>query len=405
MSHSRRGSTVITIALCFVVALLEGIDIQSAGIAGPGIAGAFGLDRSQMGWVFSASILGLLPGAFIGGLLADRIGRKHVLIGSVMLFGCFSLITTATWDLPGLLIARFMTGLGLGAALPNLIALCSESADDSARATAVSLMYCGVPLGGALASLVTLFGAIDNWKLVFHMGGWTPLLVAPLLYFLLPESTAYRGHVQSSSTSRPSVLQGLFQEGQALSTLLLWVSCFFTLTVVYMLLNWLPSLLVGQGFSRPQAGMVQLLLNLGMAAGSILAGLLLDRWRASLLVSLIYVGILVSLLALGRSSDLPSMLMAGFAAGFFVLAAQLILYALAPQLYPAQVRATGVGSAVAIGRLGSISGPLIAGQMLATGTGASGLMLAASPGIVLAAAGLIVLLRQRSAGLNHSPTP
>ncbi|WP_085725615.1 3-(3-hydroxy-phenyl)propionate transporter MhpT [Pseudomonas sp. R37(2017)] len=405
MNRSPKGLTVITVLLCFVVALLEGIDIQSAGIAGPGIAAAFGLDRAQMGWVFSASILGLLPGAFLGGLMADRIGRKYVLIGSVILFGCFSLITTATWDLPGLLVARFMTGLGLGAALPNLIALSSESADDSARATAVSLMYCGVPLGGALASLASLFGGIENWKLVFHVGGWTPLLVAPLLHVLLPESAAYKGQAQTGTTPRPSVWQGLFREGQALSTLLLWVSCFFTLTVVYMLLNWLPSLLIGQGFTRPQAGMVQLLLNLGMAAGSVLAGLLLDRWRASLLVSLIYIGILVSLLALGRSSDLTGMLLAGFAAGFFVLAAQLILYALAPQLYPAQVRATGVGSAVAVGRLGSISGPLIAGQMLATGAGASGLMLAASPGIVIAAVGLIVLLRQRNAGLSHSPAP
>ncbi|MFJ4453513.1 3-(3-hydroxy-phenyl)propionate transporter MhpT [Pseudomonas sp. NPDC089392] len=403
MKPSRKRFTFITVLLCFVVALLEGIDIQSAGIAGTGIAATFGLDKSQMGWVFSASILGLLPGAFLGGLLADRVGRKHVLIGSVILFGVFSLVTTATSDLTGLLAARFLTGLGLGAALPNLIALSSESADDSTRATAVSLMYCGVPLGGALASLVSVLGGMENWKLVFHLGGWAPLMVAPLLYLLLPESAAYKSHRQSNAPARIGVWHGLFREGQAFVTLLLWVSCFFTLTVVYMLLNWLPSLLIGQGFTRPQAGMVQLLLNLGMATGSILAGLLLDRWRASLLVGLTYTGILAALLALGLSSGFTSMLLAGFGAGFFVLAAQLILYALAPQLYPAQVRATGVGSAVAIGRLGSISGPLIAGQMLATGTSTPGLMLAVSPGVVIAAAGVIVLLRQRKTSLHPSP--
>ncbi|PJI50751.1 MAG: 3-(3-hydroxy-phenyl)propionate transporter MhpT [Pseudomonas sp.] len=389
------AATPLTILLCFIVALLEGMDIQSAGIAGPGIAAHFGLDKAQLGWVFSASILGLLPGAFGGGWLADRIGRKRVLTVAVVLFGLFSLLTSQSWNLDSLLLARFMTGLGLGAALPNLIALTSESAGSDRRATAVSLMYCGVPLGGALASLAGMFAMPERWQLVFHLGGWAPLLVAPLLYRYLPESAAYQQ--QADDRRRPSIVQGLFRAGQAVPTLLLWLSCFFTLMVVYLLLNWLPSLLIGQGFSRPQAGSVQLLLNLGMALGSLLAGVLLDRWRPALLVALIYAGILVALAALGSLEGFAGMLLAGFAAGFFVLAAQLVLYALAPQFYPASVRATGVGSAVAVGRLGSIGGPLLAGQMLASGSGTAGLMSLAAPGVVVAAVGIILLLRHRSA--------
>jgi AAHS family 3-hydroxyphenylpropionic acid transporter len=373
---SARNRAVITVALCFIVALLEGVDIQSAGIAGPGIAAHFQLNKAEMGWVFSSSILGLLPGAFIGGLLADRIGRKTVLIGSVLLFGVFSIVTSMAWDLPSLLSARFMTGLGLGAALPNLIALSSESARDTGRATAVSLMYCGVPLGGATASLVAMLGGAEQWQLVFHVGGWAPIIVAPVLYFFLPESSSYQARTRSSNAqARIGIADGLFGRGQALPTLLLWISCFFTLTVVYMLLNWLPTLLAGQGFSRSEVGTVQTLLNLGMASGSILAGVLLDRWNAIKLVALIYGGMLLALLGLGISASFINMLIAAFIAGFFVLAAQLILYALAPQFYPAAIRATGVGSAVAIGRLGSMSGPLIAGQMLAAGTGVAGLML------------------------------
>jgi AAHS family 3-hydroxyphenylpropionic acid transporter len=390
-----RNHAVITVALCFIVALLEGVDIQSAGIAGPGIAAHFQLDKAEMGWVFSSSILGLLPGAFIGGLLADRIGRKTVLIGSVLLFGAFSIVTSMAWDLPSLLSARFMTGLGLGAALPNLIALSSESARETGRATAVSLMYCGVPLGGATASLVAMLGGAEQWQLVFHVGGWAPIIVAPVLYFFLPESSSYQATTRSQNAqSRTGIADGLFGRGQAMPTLLLWISCFFTLTVVYMLLNWLPTLLAGQGFSRSEVGTVQTLLNLGMASGSILAGVLLDRWNAIKLVALIYGGMLLALLGLGISASFVNMLIAGFIAGFFVLAAQLILYALAPQFYPSAIRATGVGSAVAIGRLGSMSGPLIAGQMLASGTGVAGLMLAASPGILAAAASVIVLLRR-----------
>lgn len=387
------AATPLTILLCFIVALLEGMDIQSAGIAGPGIAAHFGLDKAQLGWVFSASILGLLPGAFAGGWLADRIGRKRVLTVAVALFGLFSLLTTQSWNLDSLLLTRFMTGLGLGAALPNLIALTSESASNDRRATAVSLMYCGVPLGGALASLAGMFATPERWQLVFHLGGWAPLLVAPLLYLRLPESVAYQR--QADEGQRTSLAQGLFGNGQAAPTLLLWLSCFFTLMVVYLLLNWLPSLLIGQGFSRPQAGSVQLLLNLGMALGSVLAGVLLDRWRPTLLVALIYGGILLTLAALGTFEGFAGMLLAGFAAGFFVLAAQLVLYALAPQFYPAGIRATGVGSAVAVGRLGSIGGPLLAGQMLASGSGTAGLMGLAAPGVLIAAAGIILLLRHR----------
>ena len=145
---SSSSRLMLTIGLCFLVALMEGLDLQAAGIAAGGIAQAFALDKMQMGWIFSAGILGLLPGALVGGMLADRYGRKRILIGSVALFGLFSLATAIAWDFPSLVFARLMTGVGLGAALPNLIALTSEAAGPRFRGTAVSLMYCGVPIGG-----------------------------------------------------------------------------------------------------------------------------------------------------------------------------------------------------------------------------------------------------------------
>ena len=123
----------LTIVICFIVALIEGLDLQSAGIAAAGIRAAFNLDPGMMGWMFSASIIGLLPGAFLGGYVADRIGRKKVLVAAVVLFGIFSLWTAYTGSLSGLLAARFLTGLGLGAALPNLIALCAEAVEERQR--------------------------------------------------------------------------------------------------------------------------------------------------------------------------------------------------------------------------------------------------------------------------------
>jgi len=398
MDTSSRRST-LTVTLCFIVALIEGLDLQSAGIAAAGIRQAFELDQKMMGWMFSASIIGLLPGAFFGGWLADRIGRKRVLIGAVILFGIFSLWTAFVASVNGLLLARFMTGLGLGAALPNLIALCAEAVEERRRGTAISIMYCGVPLGGAIAAVVGMLGG-ESWQMVFIVGGVAPLLIAPLLMVMLPESRDFSAQ-QSAAPTRVSTGHALFGEGRSVTTLALWVSYFFTLTVMYMLLNWLPSLLLEQGFSKPQAGTVQMLFNIGGAAGSLLGGVLLDRYNRTAVVVICYGGLLGALAALGLVSGLAAMAAAGFAAGLFMLAAQLVLYALAPPAYPTSVRATGVGAAVAVGRLGSVSGPLAAGQILAAGAGTTGVLLAASPGLVIAA--LVVLGMSRRRAVDAPP--
>jgi len=399
-SPSRRST--LTIALCFIVALIEGFDLQAAGTAAAGLRQSFALDPKMLGWVFSIGIIGLLPGAFFGGWVADRIGRKKILVIAVLLFGLFSLSTAFVESYPNLLLVRFLTGLGLGAALPNLIALCAEAVSERNRGTAISVMYCGVPLGGALAAVVAMFSS-EHWQTTFIIGGLAPLLAVPLMILLLPESTAFHQQRDNTPGARPSTGQALFGEGRARTTLALWLSYFFTLTVMYMLLNWLPSLLLEQGFSKPQAGMVQMLFNIGGALGSLLGGVLLDRCNAVKVVLSVYAGLLAALAGVGLSVGIVPMAIAGFAAGLFVMAAQLVLYASAPPSYPTSVRATGVGAAVAVGRLGSVAGPLAAGQLLAAGAGTAGVLLATSPGVVIAALTIISVM-VRTAPLNL-PTP
>ncbi|WP_122848530.1 3-(3-hydroxy-phenyl)propionate transporter MhpT, partial [Pseudomonas viridiflava] len=360
MNTPSRRST-LTIALCFIVALIEGFDLQAAGTAAAGLRQTFALDPKMMGWVFSAGIIGLLPGAFFGGWIADRIGRKKILISAVLLFGVFSLATAYVDTFSGLLAVRFMTGLGLGAALPNLIALCAEAVGERHRGLAISVMYSGVPLGGALAAVVAMFTS-EHWQTTFIIGGLVPVLVVPLMMVLLPESSVFRQQTNAVE-ARHSTASALFGEDRVRTTLALWLGYFFTLTVMYMLLNWLPSLLIAQGFSKPQAGMVQMLFNIGGALGSLLGGMLLDRCNGIKVVMFVYAGLLAALAGVGFSVGIVSMSAAGFAAGVFVMAAQLVLYALAPPAYPTAVRATGVGAAVAIGRLGSVAGPLAAGQL------------------------------------------
>lgn len=385
---------MVTVGLCFMVALMEGLDLQAAGIAAVGMAQAFALDKMQMGWIFSAGILGLLPGALAGGMLADRYGRQRILLGSVLLFGLFSIATALAWNYPMLLLARLLTGVGLGAALPNLIALTSEAAGPRFRGRAVSLMYCGVPIGAALAAALGFFALAAAWQTVFWVGGIVPLLLVPLLQRWLPESPLF----QRSAAGVP--LRTLLAPGNATATLLLWLCYFFTLLVVYMLINWLPMLLVGQGFSASEAAGVMFVLQFGAACGTLLLGALMDKLSPLWMSLLIYIGMLASLLALGTATSLSTMLVSGFVAGLFATGGQSVLYALAPLFYRSEIRATGVGTAVAIGRLGAMSGPLLAGKMLALGTGTVGVMAASAPGILLAGVAVFWLMsRQKSTAL------
>lgn len=386
----------ITVGLCFMVALMEGLDLQAAGIAAVGIERAFTLDSMQMGWIFSAGILGLLPGALAGGIFADRYGRKRILLGSVILFGLFSLATALAWNFSTLLLARLLTGVGLGAALPNLIALTSEAAGPRFRGRAVSLMYCGVPVGAAMAAALGFSGLTDAWQTLFWIGGIVPLLLVPPLMLWLPESQDFQ------RTSERVPLRALLDAENASATVLLWLCYFFTLLVVYMLINWLPMLLVGQGFSVSEAAGVMFVLQFGAASGTLLLGTLMDKLSPLVMSLLIYTGMLLSLLALGTASSLSAMLFSGFIAGLFATGGQSVLYALAPLFYRTGIRATGVGTAVAIGRVGAISGPLLAGKMLAMGTGTLGVMSASAPGILLAGIAVFWLMKKRGSESDNA---
>ncbi|MGA3948041.1 3-(3-hydroxy-phenyl)propionate transporter MhpT [Ralstonia nicotianae] len=385
-----------TLGLCFIVALLEGLDLQSIGVAAPRMAREFGLSVGQMGLAFSAGTFGLLPGAMLGGRLADRIGRKRVLILATALFGVFSIATAQVWDFASLLVIRVATGIGLGGAMPNLIALCAEAVPPRLRNTAVSVMYCGIPFGGAIAAVVGLLSAGDTgWRHIFYVGGFGPLLVVPLL-LTLRESRRFERTAQGDggTVQPPPVAWALFGERRVAATAWLWISYFFTLIVLYFLLNWLPSLTAAQGLTRPQVGLVQILFNIGGGAGALGIGMLMDAARPRLVVSGMYVGIIAALALLAAAGGMASMSAGAFMAGLFVVGAQSVLYALAAAYYPMSVRGTGVGAAVAVGRLGSIAGPLLAGQLLAMGHHSATIIGASIPVTIVAALAALLLLNR-----------
>ncbi|WP_454828512.1 3-(3-hydroxy-phenyl)propionate transporter MhpT [Paraburkholderia xenovorans] len=389
-STNTRTTGAVTIGLCLIVALLEGLDLQSTGVAAPRMAREFHLAVAQMGWAFSIGALGLLPGAAIGGRLADKLGRKRVLMLSVALFGIFSIATTQVWDLNSLLAARFLTGLGLGAAMPNLIALCSEAASPDQRNTAVGAMYCGMPFGAALAAVIGIVSPGDaGWRHIFYVGGVGPLLVLPLLAIFMRESAhfvaARSGGSRGLGEAPSGIAQALWKEGRAGTTVALWISYLGTLIVLYFLINWLPSLVLSRGLTRVQSGVVQMMFNIGGGIGAIVIASLMDRIGKRRTVTGMYLGIAAALAALVAASGGVSMACGGLLAGLFLVGGQSVLYALASSVYPTHVRGTGVGAAVAVGRMGSILGPLIAGQLLAIGQSASVLLSASIPLIAVAA--------------------
>lgn len=366
---------------CFLAMLCEGIDLQAAGVSAAGIVRELQPTSEILGYFFAASTLGLFIGAPLGGWIGDGKGRKPALIFSLTLFGLFSLVTAFCTTMETLTAARFLTGLGLGGAMPNLIALTAESSVPERRSRNVTLMYAGTPLGGALASVVAVLSTSEHWRAVFIVGGIAPLLLAvAFVYFVDKPAPAAASPVQAA---RPGFATALLADGRALPTGLLWVSFFFSLLLLYLLLNWLPLLLVGVGLTREQAAFTQIIFNLGGAAGAASIGFLLERGRRALTTAGAFACLGILLLLLARA-DVSVIMPLAFLLGVGLLAAQAIVYALAPKCYPRAVRGTGVGAAVGIGRLGSIAGPLFAASLLGAGQSSAQVLTGMLPIVLVA---------------------
>lgn len=371
ISRVRTPNRAVTVALCFLVAVVEGFDIQAMGVAAPLLAPQFGFAPQQMGWIFAISNIGLVIGASVGGWLADRVGRKPVFIGAVLTFGVFTFLTSRVGTFEALFVVRCCTGLGFGAALPNMMALAAEVSAPEKRASTAAVMFCGMPLGGGTSALLTqVLPAGFDWRVLFEIGGVLPLLLAPAIYFLMPETLTQTG-ARSRSTH---VVAALFADGRAPVTLLLWLAFLPTLLILYLLLNWLPTLVVENGLARAVAPLASLASNFGGVVGAVAFGMLVDRMDTRWPMMFAYAGLMAALIALSTSTGLGMTLLLSAATGFFLLGANYALYGVAATYYPQNMRGTGSGASVAVGRVGSIIGPLLAGVLLGSGTSATGVV-------------------------------
>lgn len=385
-SHHTAARTVF---FCFLGALCEGFDVQAAGVAAGGLSRDFRPTPGALGVFFSASGAGLLIGAVVGGRLADRVGRKAVLVASIIAFGIFSFLTSLAGDMPSLTAMRFLTGLGLGAAMPNLIALAADVSVTGSRNTSIAISYVGMPLGGAAASLIVFLLPTGAWRSVFQAGGIAPLLIAPLMARYLPATKPAAERTPKHAASIPTRVSAgmwreLFGQGRAFSTLLLWLGFFLVVLTLHLMLNWLPLLLLGRGLLKNQAAIAQFAFGVSGAAAAFWLGTLLDsRWqRASIAVCVVMLPVVMFFIAVAPAR--PAVLF-GLASllGSAILAEQVIVFAAASAFYPVAARGTGVGAAVAAGRLGSLVWPLFAASLLAAGRSPAQVLIGVLPIVVV----------------------
>jgi MFS transporter, AAHS family, 4-hydroxybenzoate transporter len=389
--------------LCFLIVAADGVDVAMMGFIAPPIVHEWHITRASFGLVMSAAPFGLVLGALVAGPSSDRLGRRVVLITSVLLFGVCSLLTALSASLEQMMLMRFITGIGLGAAMPNASTLLSEYVPTRRRSLMITSMFIGFGVGSALVGFVAgwLIPHL-GWRSVLVFGGILPLATAPLLFAWLPESVRFmlvRGYpreriaatlnrvcradflpTMSFSAPEPAMhgkgsIGVLFARGYGVVTISLWVTYFMGLLVIYLITGWLPTLIKDAGLSIDKAADVTAMFQTGGIAGAVLAGWAMDRLRPVPVIAMTYVGGALCILGLGTAGPLSHALpLWMLAAGFFMNGAQTGLNAYAPICYPTVARATGVSWMLGVGRCGSILGSAVGGLLIGWGYGFGALL-------------------------------
>ena len=402
----------------FLAMFADGFDLNSLGFAAPSLAELWGIERSAMGPVLSANLVGIFIGAPILGWLGDRYGRRPLIIGGILLFGLMTLLMAWSTTMEQMMVLRFLAGIGIGGIMPNTISLNSELSPKRFRSTLIVLMFLGITTGSMAVGLVaTYFMQSQGWQILFHIGGLMPIMIAVALVFTLPESLKYlatrperqaeliatarrmRPDLSINDTDRflnPPIVatsegefRELFKGGLLFITPLLWLCFCIALMSNFFLNNMIPLIYSQYGLPAQEAAWVATWYHAGGIFGGLLISVLLDRLGFSIVAILFALAIpFIALLGMG---ELPFGVLAAVAglAGVTVLGAQFGNNASAGLLYPTSIRARGVGLALSIGRFGSILGPSAGALLLGIDLDMQTLFLVASAPVFI---GLIAAL-------------
>ena len=433
------GYQIRVAALCAAVVFLDGFDTQVIGNLVPSIIAEWKVTRPAMAPVGVAGLVGLMVGALSLGPLADKIGRRAVIIGSTLVFGVMTLLTGLLAEsVTGLMVLRFLTGLGLGGAMPNSIAMTAEYAPHRRQATMVMVMFCGFPIGASFAGFVSAYLIpAFGWRAMLYLGGALPIALVPLLLAELPESIRHLV-LQGNRTARVAAIlsrinparlfpegtrfviseeQGhgvpvghLFRESRAVPTVLLWIVFFMSLLNIFLINFWLPTLAHDAGIALTLANMATGLFQAGGVISTLLGGRAVDAFGAYRVLTPAYIlaGLAIGALGFAVVSP-PLMLIVATIAGFCLIGGQTGINALASTFYPTFIRSTGVGWALGIGRIGSIAGPGVGGILIALKWPTTAIFIIGGVAALCAAVALFTMGRTQAArdqlAARPSPVP
>jgi MFS transporter, AAHS family, 4-hydroxybenzoate transporter len=377
--------------LCFAVVAVDGFDTACVGFIAPALSREWHLQPATLGVLFGSGLVGLMVGALLFGPLADRIGRRKILIATVAFFGIGSLLSAQAPSITFLIALRFVTGIGLGGAMPNAIAMTSEYCPERKKSFLTTVMFCGFTLGSGLggvaaAQLIPSYG----WRSVLVLGGVLPLLFVPIMLIALPESVRYlvlKKNASSEGIARilqkiaplsippqarftldetvktGSPVRQLFAPEYRAGTVLLWTVFFMSLLIVYLLTNWLPTLVHSSGMPLAMASKVAVMYQVGGTIGALAIGRLMDKANPTAVLASSYALGAVFLVATGMATGtwLAATVMG---VGFCISGSQIGANAFVARYYPTSSRVTGISWALGIGRLGSVVGALVGGVLL-----------------------------------------
>ncbi|MGO4890381.1 MFS transporter [Anaerobacillus sp. MEB173] len=398
---------------CTFIIAFDGYDLVLYGSVVPYLIEEWSLSTVQAGTIGSYGYIGVMFGAISFGILADRIGRKNVILLCIMLFSLFTALCGFAPNPEMFSIYRFIAGLGLGGIMPNIIALMTDYSPKTSRSTLVSIVLCGYSVGGMMAPTLSIFLIPQfGWEIIFWIAG-IPLLLLPIMYKQIPETPNFlilKGRNQELSkmltkvnpgftysksvqfemrtfTENGSSVGQLFKNKRGLSTSMIWVTFFMSLLMIYGLNTWLPKLMFEAGYAIDSSLRFLIVLNFGAIVGTLIVGRLSDKWGPKKLLIPMYVIGAVCLVLLGFKSSMFILYILVAIAGACTIGSQNIANAFVSQYYPPAIRSTALGVSSGVGRIGAIIAPTLGGILLAAALPIQLNFLAfAIPGIIAAIA-------------------
>jgi benzoate transport len=413
------GLQIAAVAITVGLNALDGFDVLSISFAAPGIAKEWGIDRGALGIVLSMELIGMAVGSVLFGGMADKIGRRRLILGCLAAMASGMLMVTTVHGVVELSLWRLLTGLGIGGMLATINAVAAEFSSLARRNLALALMTIGYPLGAVVGgSIATLLLKSGEWRTVFEFGAIITACFIPLVYFFVPEPIQFlvekrparalerinrtlnrMGHraVDSLPEIRADApkrsVADVLRPGLIRTTLLVTFGYFAHIMTFYFILKWSPKIVADMGFASSAAGQVLVWANVGGATGGAIFGLLAQKFdvRRMTIFVLIIAGFAVALFGAAGATTLASLSLLACFSGLFTNSAVVGYYTIFARAFPTHVRATGTGFAIGVGRGGAALSPIIAGFLFQSGVGLAGVAIAMALGSLFSALALFLL--------------